>query len=492
MAIKLIYTDTPLGAREDAKVTTTQAERFSDVAALPFGVNTGAVATCEPNAWGLSHKYKARGTQQFAMWSTYISNAEGNFDTVPSVVIEFTEQYTSTGFSFRFSPDANEYCTQIGIIWYQNDVKKESGVFYPNAPVYTAEKAVEAFDKVEIFFGATNLPNRRLKLEQLAIGVVREFDGKELTGASFVHEIDLISNSVPANVLDASFHNNGEAEFIFQRKQPVEAYNDNDLIGVYYIETGERTSAQNYNISCHDAIGVLELDTYKGGLWLTDTPIETIIDDVIGGAFVVEIDEALQGATLRGMIDEDITKREALQKIAFALGACVDTTGTANIKLFKPSIIEGTEISEKETYTGGSVSTADMVTEVSVISYEISEGEADEDEETIEFGRKSYRCVVTEKTAVNPNIAAGTLPNKVEFSGCYLCNNSNATARAEEILAYYMRRNTYTAKHIVRGQNLGERATVHLPWGDVKNANIKKMSISVTGLTVSDTEFLLD
>lgn len=491
MAVKLVYSDLALGAKEKAAISATPWEEFAEPATLPYGVNTGAVATCEPNAWGLSHDYKARGTQQFAMWSKARSNEAGAFVNAPVIVIVFAEQYTSTGLTLRFAPDAGEYCTQVRVVWYQGDTVKDSGTFFPTSGLYALENTVEAFDKIELYFEATNLPHRRLKLEYIAIGIVREFTGRELTGAQFVHEIDLISNTVPINVLDASFHSSGDAEYIFQRKQPVEAYNDNDLIGVYYIEKGERISSQNYSISCQDAIGVLELDKYSGGLWLTDTPVETIIDDVIAGAFEIEIDAALAGSTLRGHIPKG-TKRAALQQIAFALGACVDTAGTDKIKIFLPPTSGGTEILPQETYQGGKVATEDTVTEVLVLGYDISDAVPDANDESISFKGNEYRCVVREFYAYNPSITAGALSNVVEVSGCYLINSTNAQARADATLAYYMRRNTYSAKHIVKGQKLGERASVALPWGDVANANIKKMTISVTGLTVSDTEFLLD
>lgn len=491
MAVKLVYSDLALGAKENAAISATPWEDFASPGYLPYGVFTGAVATCEPNAWGLSHDYKARGTQRFAMWSKARSNEAGAFVNAPKIVIDFAEQYTSTGLTLRFAPDAGEYCTQVRAVWYQGNTVKDSGTFYPTSGLYALENTVEAFDKIELYFEATNLPHRRLKLEYIAIGIVREFTGRELTGAQFVHEIDLISNTVPVNVLDASFHSSGEAEFLFQRKQPVEAFNDNDLIGVYYIEKGERISSQNYSITCQDAIGVLELDKYSGGIWLTDTPVESIIDDVIAGAFEIELDTALAGSTLRGYIPKG-TKRAALQQIAFALGACIDTAGTDKIRLFVPPTSGGTEIPAQETYQGGKVATEDVVTEVLVIGYDITDEPTDNNDESITFKGEKYRCVPREYYAENPNVTAGALANVVEINNCYLINSTNAQARADAILAYYMRRNTYSAMHIVKGQKLGERASVTLPWGDVANANIKKMTISVTGLTVSDTEFLLD
>lgn len=493
MAVKLVYSDIALGAKENATVTTVpEVEGFSSPALLPYGVHTGAVATCEPNAWGLSHDYKVRGTQQFALWSKERSDDAGKFKSPLVIEINFTEQYTSTALTLRFAPDAGEYCTGMRVAWFQGSTVKSNKYFFPTSGLYVVENTVEAFDRIKIMFDSTNLPQRRLKIEQIVIGVIREFTGRELTSAQFVHEIDFISNTVPVNVLDASFHSDGEAEYLFQRKQPVEALNGADLIGVYYIEKGERTSSQNYSITCQDAIGVLDLDTYAGGLWFEETPIETILADVIGGAFEIEIAEALAGSTLKGCIPAGGTKRAALQQIAFALGACIDTAGTSKIKLFLPATGEGKEIPAQETYTGGKVTTEDIVTEVSVMGYEIQDRPPEDEEEGIEFDGVEYAVLKSEFAATNPNTSAGTLPNRIAFENCYLISHTNAQSRADAILAYYMRRNTYSAKHIVKGQNLGERASVVLPWGDVEKANIKKMTISVTGLTVSDTEFLLD
>lgn len=492
MSVKIIYSDIAIGADKGAAVSATPWADFSAPALLPFGADTGAVATCELNAWGLSHEYKVKGTQPFAFWSEEISNENGDFTYSPHIKLDFDSQYTSTGLSIRFSPDANEYCSQITVVWYQNGVEKERGIFYPDKGLYALENAVEAFDSISIYLEKTHQPYRRAKVEYIAIGIVREFDGTELTEAKVTHEIDLISDTVPVNVLDASFHSNGNAEFIFQRKQPVEAYNGKDLIGVYYIETGERTSSQNYTISCQDAIGVLDLDTYGGGLWLTDTPVITLLNDVIGGLFDIELDAVYEGATLRGYIEPDLTRREALQHIAFALGACVDTSGTKAIKIFAPKTGEGVTIPPTETYQGGKVKTSDTVTKVLLTYYDIYSGTPKGDDEEIKFKGLTYGCAVQTVEIENPNISSGTLPNAVEYDGCYLINTSNARTKAQSILDYYMRRNVYSTKHVVSGQNMGERANVTMPWGETANANILKMSITVSGIVASDTEFLLD
>lgn len=489
MAVKLVYKDIALGAAENASVTATvAAESIATPSLLPLGADTGALATCEHNGWGLAHDYKVKGSQKVAYWSREISGADCLFENSPIITLQFSEQFSSTGLTFQFSPGTDDYCTNIYVIWYQNGNIKESSSYKPTSAIFTVEKTVEAFDKIGIGFYATNLPQRRLKLEKITIGLVREFTNKELTGAKFVNEVNLISDTIPVNVLDASFHSTGEAEFLFQKKQAVEAYNGSDLMGVYFIETGEQTGARDYSISCQDAIGVLDLDTYTGkNIWLKDTPCETIIAAVLGGTFDFELDDALRGRMLRGYIPE-CTKREALQYIAFALMACVDTSGTNKIRFFVPEYSNAKEIPAAETYTGGKINVADTVTEVAVALYTIP-GASDN---VIEIGDDTYHYDQTYAIAKNPNATAGTPPNKLVFDGCFLCNVDNAQDVADTILAYYMRRKTYDASHVVSGQKMGDFVSVNLPWGGEANGHITKMTVTMSGIVASDTEFLLD
>lgn len=491
MALKLIYKDLALGAADGAEVSVDKAASFSTTAELPFGVDTGAVATLEPNGWGLSPDYKAKKNQPFAFWTNETSDAEGVFATPPVITIEFDDQYTSSGLTFRFSPGANEWCSEIRVLWYQNGAIKEEGIFYPDAPLYAVENAVEAFDKVVVELLKTSLPHRRAKLEYIRIGVIREIDGRELTGASFIHEIDLVSDTVPINVMDATFHSRTNVEYVFQSKQPVEAYDGENLIGIYYIEKGNRTGARDYTISCQDAIGILDRDTFDGGIWLEDTPISEMLLAVVDGSFELDIAPELSEVTLHGYIPES-TKREALQQIAFAAGVCIDTAGSAKIRVFPPQTGDGVEISAKETYTGGQVDTSETVTAVIMEYYDIDTAYLEDADETIVFKGKEYGVLTDVLRVDNPNLTAGAMKNRVEYKGCYLINSSNSGKRARALLDYHMRKKRYTTAHVLHDQKPGDRVSVALPWGEAQNGNIVKMTVTISGINASNTEFLLD
>lgn len=491
MGVKLIYKDLALGADEDATVTATAAESFSDVAQIPFGVETPAIATLEANGWGLTHDYQIHNEQPIAFWSEEMSGADCSFDSPPAITLTFSKQHTATGLTVRFAPESMDYCSQISVTWYQGETVKHSGTYYLGSPVCIVPDMVYAFDKLVFTFEKTSLPRKRVKVEEIKIGVIRDFDGDELTGATFLHEISLISDTVPVNVLDASFHSKDNIDFVFQRKQPVEGYNGEKLIGVYYIETGKRTGARDYAISCCDMLGVWDIEDCGGGIWITDTPLTDILAEIFGDISVFDIAPDYSESTLRGYIEPG-TKRTALQQIAFALGAVVDTSGTDKVEIYPPATGEGETIPAARTYLGGAVDVADKVTEVTVTAYVIFDERPDENDEFIEFNGVQYRYYTDTKHAYNPDVLETDLPNKIKFMGAYLVNLSNAQTIADNIMAYYMRREKYSFMHVVDGQAPGDRANVTLPWDGEANGNITKMSISVTGLTVSDTEMLLD
>lgn len=490
MALELVYKDIALGADGDALTSTSEAESFSNIDKLPFGVTAPAIATCELNGWGLSRDYQVRDKQAFAFWSIDKSGDDCTFATPPSLSFAFDQQHTSTGITIQFAPNSMDYCTEVYVEWWQDGAVKAAGTYYPDSPDYLIERTVEAYDGLTITLNKTNLPGKRAKVEKVTFGAVRTFDGRELTGVNIIHEVSLISDKIPANILDASFIGANAVDYVFQRKQPVECYNNGELVGVYYIETGTRAGARRYSVKCSDAVAVLDLDEYGGGLWLEDTPLETILSEVFGSVFEFDIDPAYSGATLRGHIPAG-TKRAALQAIAFALGAIVDTAGTNKIRLFPMATEGGATIPARDTYTGGTVTISDTVTEVTVTAYVITDERPADGETSVEFNGVKYRYYTDTKHAYNPNTVATDLPNKVKFDKSYLVNLSNAQTLANNIMAYYARREKYSFKHIMDGQTTGGRATATLPWGEAQSGNVVKMKISCTGIVVSDTELVL-
>lgn len=490
--MKVRYKDVALGADKDATVTTTGKMAFSDVSMIPYGVNPPALATCELNGWGLSRQYIARGNQTIAFWSNTLSGDDCIFAETPIITLDFDNQYTTTGLTIQFAVNSFDFCRKIAVTWYQGEEIKATEESTPDSPLFVLNKTVEAFDKIVIEFKETNLPRKRCKIEGIIIGVVRDFDGKELKAVKAIHEIDLISNTVPVNVLDASIHGSDEVDYIFQKKQPVEAYDKGNLIGVYYIDKGERTGKFDFSFSCKDAIGLLDLVPFNGGLWLSDTPLKDVLYQIFGDTFEFDIAPDFANAKIRGYIPPNIKQREALQHIAFSIGAIVDTSGTNKIRIFPAPVGAGVQIPTKETYIGGKVATSDTVTGVKVKAFDIENVRPAENDESIEIDGVKYKVTTTEYSVTNPNTVASDFENVKVYDKCYLVNSSNGERLAYSIMNYYQKRNKYSFKHILNGQNASGKYTASLPWGDDVSGHITKMTVTTSNITVSDTEMLID
>lgn len=494
MSIKVRYKDVAMGADKNATVTTTTKTAFSDAAQLPFGIDSPALATCELNGWGLTPDYVVRDAEKVAFWSTDISNEICDFDfsAVPSIDISFTNQYTTTGLTIQFDIESGDYCNGGRVVWYRNTAVLAQEYIFADSPFFVINKTVEGFNKIHIEFGNTSLPKKRCKVTYIGIGVVREFGLRELKSVKAIHEIDPISSTVPVNVLDVSVHSRDEVDYIFQKKQPVEAWDGSKLIGMYYIDKGERTGRLDISFSCKDAIGLYDLVEYEGGLWLTDTPLTTILADIFGDISVFDIDSALADSMLRGYIPPG-KKREALQHIAFALGAVVDTSGSDLIKIFPIPHSTPVEISPKRTYTGGKVTTSDTVTAVEVTAFEITDETPGNGDKSIEFNDVKYKYTPNVAKVYNPDTVESDLANVKKFDKCYLINSDNVQRIANNIMEYYRKRDKYSFKHVMEGQEVGHQYSALLPWGDdTPSGVITKMTVTTSNITVSDTEMVLN
>ena len=494
MSIKVRYKDVAMGADKNATVGTSSKTEFSDTAQIPFGLDAPALATCELNGWGLSPDYVVMDAEKVAFWSDELSNEICDFDfsNMPTIDVSFGQRYTSTGLTIQFDIEGGGYCGGVVITWYQNSSVLVRETFYPDSPFFVINKTVEAFNRIVFEFGNTNLPCKRCKVSYIGIGVVRDFTTRELKSVKAIHEIDLISSTVPVNVLDASVHSKDEVDYIFQKKQPVEAFEGNKLIGVYYIDKGERTGRLDMSFSCTDKIGLLDLEQYEGGLWLTDTPLLTILEEIFGDISIFDIDSAFSESKLRGHIPEG-KKREALQHIVFALGAVVDTSGTDLIKIFPLPNDTAVEISPKKTYTGGKVTTSDTVTAVEVTAFEITDETPGSGDKSIDFNDVKYKYIPEVIRVNNPDTVTSDPVNVKKFDKCYLINSGNAQRIANKIMEHYRKRATYSFKHVVEGQEVGHKYSAFLPWGeDAPTGIITKMTVTTSNITVSDTEMVLN
>lgn len=475
----ILYKDVPPGADEDAAVSTNGAQPFSTLT-LPFGVTHDPLATCELNAWGLNGAFDMADGHQVAFWSTSQSGEDCMFANQPVITITFDEQYSSTGISFVF--DENDWCDLLNVQWWQQGTLKADVDFTPTSAIYFCKQKVLSYDKIVITLKRTRLPHHFAKLDRIYFGVYRRFDMPELRQGkvSLTNEIDPLALELPVSTMDWRLDSSEEADYLFQFKQPVEVYNDGRLISAYYIDEAAQISGRLYDINTFDAFGVLGESMFDGGIYTNKSAIE-LMTEIVDGAFELEISVA--DTTLTGAI-VSCSRREALQQVLFAWGACAATDGTTAIRVFSLPSTDPENIGTDRTFAGSQVATASAVTAVKVTAHSYAQS-SDGD---VEIGGVKYKDTRTVYTVNNPDATAADRANVKEIPEATLVSPAIAQAVAQRVFDYYNRRNTAKSKIVWKGESLGEFVTVPNSWGGTVTGHLVKLEIRLSNTVVANSE----
>lgn len=478
----ILYKDIGPGAEEDASVSTTSAESFADPSKLAGGVTPSPTITCEINHWGLNGQYMLVESEEVAFWSDELSGDDCLFTSKPVITITFDQQYSSVGITLVFDSASGDYCRSVNIKWYQGVTKKADADFTPDSSTYFCQQQVTSYDKVVITLDNTNLPGRRAKLEHVVFGIYRYFGMSELRSASIVNEMSLIATELPISTMNWTLDSDDDVEFMFQLKQPVEVRNNDNLIGVYYIDGYSRSAQTVYNIECYDAIGVLDETTFSGGVYLSGISAKSLLESVVDGDFDIEYDDSVQDITLTGILEAGF-KRSAIQQIIFAWGVCISTDGREKLRVFNLPAT-GIEIGGDRTYNGVAVETSAIVTRVEVTGHTYTQNTNG----TIEIKGTKYNDAKNVYSVSNPNVTATDKQNVVEVAGATLVSNSIAQEVAQRIYNYYLNRNTNKAKIVWRGEHLGDYLTIPNAWGETNSGNVAKMEIRLSNTVAANCE----
>lgn len=460
--INIEYKDISLTASEDSTISCTQKEAFSNLELLKqSGVAFKKFATLEDYLWKLDGSFEnfpvSPESENFGLWSKELSDANGAFTTPIDLKISFSNYESCVGITFNFSTLTDDYPTEISIKWYQNDTLLSEKDFISDKSQFFCENSVTNFNKLIITFLKMSKPYRRLKIEQLVYGVVRNFGDDELRNLSVLEDVSLISEKLKVNTLDFTLSNKSLIDFIFLKKQPLTLTRNGELIGTFFIDTSKRKSKALYDISAVDYIGVMDKIPFVGGTY-TNVAASELIASIMGD-IPYELDENLASKTLSGTL-EPCTKREALLQVAFAICAVVDTARSSKVKIFKRSTGKKETMSQG-IYTGGSFSVDGEITEIRVT--------------------QSDGLTVSKR---NPILTADALDNVLEFSGVFV-NALNSQEILDSLYEYYVtNKNSKTdMKFIVaNGERCGDVIEYATEYLGIKKGQITQMKFSFNSL----------
>lgn len=344
-------------AASDGALAVTQRQPWVSLAQLHDEDDTHVMqkyGTLERDEFRLDGTYTlfpdAPQHEDMGLWSLAQTDEAGRFADPPVLTVTFSRPHTSLGITLVFSP-SGDWADDVHLVWYgrTGEILAERD-FSPDGVSYFCDCLVKNYYRLVLTFRGTNKPLRFLKLHRVQYGVVENLRGDRLTEASLLEEADPASQTVSVNTLRFGFHAGRRFDLldltgvyaVFQQQQRVRVRQTIDGVtremGLFYTDIATVQDERVVTIDCIDLVGVLDQTEYLGGLWLEGIPAGQLVHEIMASADAdnyYALAPALQDIEIRGYLPI-CTHREALQQVAFAIGAVVSCARSDRIRLYPP------------------------------------------------------------------------------------------------------------------------------------------------------------
>lgn len=506
-------------------------------------------ATYEPDFWLLDGQYKFLPDNLAALHVGIMNQIQSDgsslWASAPTLTITFSKDQTAEGLTLYFAEYSNDYVNSLDIRWYDaSDV--QIGSTYLGTPTswwFYVDQAVENFRKIIIRFYSTNKPYRYLRLRGIDYGQMLTFQGNEIMEANVIEEaipfaIEARANSFEVQIYSAAAQfspiNPGGDYNSLTERQPIavseQIGNQYTFIGQYYLEKWENVSDTEIKFSCTDILGIIDKIMCKGGIWLGDgIQVEDLLYDLLDSAGIpYDLEASLYGTVIHGWLPI-CTYREALQQIAFAIGAYLDSSRDRPLKIY-PTVLASDNpdidfvITKAHKGMDQNVTLRPLVTGVEVISHdiiyaggsiELYNGTLAAGDHEIDFKQPCHGLLVTgatisesganyailhvvttgavtlnglaytdcrKKHAVyNAVLPTSVLPNIIKIEDASLVNSYNADTIAQKLYDYYQQRLIQEARLYASAAATGDVLSIDSLHSKQIRAIVEGMQTNLTG-----------
>ncbi len=371
--LKIVYDDIALGAKEDSSISSSDKKDFVVLDNLKEVVEYPNYAMCLPRYSKLDGYYvntpDPNTFEHMGYISRSISDSSGQFVNPPTLDFRFTKNFSSVGISLEFNNYSEDYCSKVNIKWYSDNTLLKEQEYTPDSYKYFCYGVVDFYNRVVVTFLETNKPFRNAFLTEITWGLIRIFKDDEIESIDCLVEIDGTSKEISVNTMEYSVRDKMGYDFEFQKKQKQTLYFDEAILGIFYLKDGKQLSSTVYSMETHDAIGVLDGTEFIGGVYDQVKAKELLRLIMQGEDIPYFIDTALENKPISGYLPI-CSKRAALQQLAFAIGAVVDTSYDRNLYLYPTRTTDITQIKQEELFTKLSFSHSDVITGVKLTVHE--------------------------------------------------------------------------------------------------------------------------
>lgn len=520
MSLSVKYIDVPIGAQEDAQTSATESQPFGSGLQIAFGAFDVPYATLEPLSWSLdgSRTLFNERPNNVGWWSKQRTESNGRFNKPPVISVAFSQPYTATGITFSFWPALNQWCNLIEVTWYNGQEILAHTEASPDSADWILKYAVESFDKIEIKILGTSVPGQFAKMQHIQIGQVVVFMQDELTRVSLLNEVDPGLCELSADTMTIEILEKKDRALLPQKNQEMYMIHNGVQVAAQYITESSRENQRRYIFKCQSAVGRLE-DEFLGGVYNAYS-IDLLLSAILEG-FNADW-ESFAGQTITGYLPV-CTRREALQQIAFAIGAAVTTQGDGTIRLIPLSDENETELTGSDIFPGAKLVREAQTATVKVCAHNYTK--SDEIEKLLEnenvnsnavlylfdsphydyeinggtienYGEnwvqitasgevtvtgKKYIHSVSVRKMENPYATAAEKGNVISVENATLINSENVDDALNRLYDFCALKNVLTEEIIVNGQKAGQKVNSHNPWGGITTGFITRMESDFTG-----------
>lgn len=374
--LKIVYDDIALGAKEDSSISSSDKKDFVILDNLKEVVEYPNYAMCLPRYSKLDGTYvnTPNTFERMGYISRSISDSSGILANPPTLEFGFTKNFSSVGISLAFNDYSEDYCSKVNIKWYSDNTLLKEKEYTPDSYRYFCYGVVDFYNRVVITFLETSKPFRNVFLTEITWGLIRVFKDDEIESIDCLVEIDGTSKEISVNTMEYSVRDKMGYDFEFQKKQKQTLYFDEAILGIFYLKDGKQLSNAVYSMETHDAIGILDGTKFMGGVY-DQVKAKQILESIMQDEGIPHfIDTALENKLVSGYLPI-CSKRAALQQLAFAIGAVVDTSYDRNLYLYPMRTTDITQIRQEELFTKLSFSHSDVITGIKLAVHEYLKGD---------------------------------------------------------------------------------------------------------------------
>ena len=353
----------------------------------------GDYATLEHNFWTLDGTKDIfpddTTSKTWGLWTQSMSAENTYFVTAPTLDIVFNDIHKSPGFTFYFYPHTGDFARDVRITWYDAaNAVLQSGNYTFSSDFATIYEPTEGFKRISIEFLATSLPYRYIKLYGIDIGRIRIISDEEINSCNIYEEIDPTIESISVNTFNAQIRtlepffsplSNDISDEMMMKRQDFKIFQEGKRYGTFFLETWEDidNSGIVFNFEGVDAMGVLDLYTFMGGIY-NNVMASDVLNEIFRIVFPTRLikyvlDPELADARITGWIPI-CTCGTAFQHIMFAINAISDTSRAGDILIYPRDTEVTYTLPLEEQYRGGNNKPTEYWSGVDVVSYNYTPG----------------------------------------------------------------------------------------------------------------------